>query len=1298
MASRAVPGENSKPRGFVLRTVLCFGLGAAAASVVAQDRNVVPVDRSIKSERGRSGLCHATSPGGPGLPPADKPYCTPCLCKTSPCYAANGNFFTDATDLQVPAVGGPLVASRHYDSARPVDGAAGVGWSSSMAIRLFYATFVLSPGVYQRQAFIAMEAGTHLQFQENSDGVTYVAGAGHRDILVKNGDGSFDLTPQQSRTRYHFSSSGALQSFVDANGNSRTYTYDANGRLQRVADDAGSGRYLDVFFGPDGRISTVRDSTGRQEQYLYNTGGNLTSATDPAGRITTYQYTTTTNGSLMTAILDHWGRTVMSVGYDANARVLHLLDGGRNFTYTYAVASVPNRTAKIDDSLGGYGWVFTFDANGLITDRQGIYIGTNSGFGGIKHTDFNPDATVQQVVDEVGIKTYYTYDSSGRVLTVTRDYQGALAVRFEYSYDPSFADKVTAIHPVDPATGQPNTDWQGWEYDYYQAGSPSPGSLFHVYRKRSDGTSDTLATYVYDTHGRVTSQVNATGGTTDYEYDGTGNLWHVTGPANNDLLQRPVTTYLYDSAGRVTSVSDPLGHITTYTYDAVDRVLTVTLPKPSPASPLTFTTTYAYDSYNSQTGLLSTSVTDPNGRTTSQGYDAWGQLIKSTDAAGGLTTYIYTNGPLTSILDANGNLTSYTYDVLGRLIQTTFPDAAIERYTYNDDATLQTKFKGVVGVGNEYDSLKRVSTSKTQNFGNRFFHYTGQKLTSVDYFTTNVATYTYDSSYRLSGDTQVGIGTIAYTYNADDSRASYSVTGGPTASFTYYPDGSLNTIQWSPAAGLFKYQYRLNGQYSSLAFPNGLSRAYSYDDQGRLAQVSNVDPVGGNIATYAYGYDLNYTTGAYTMLGQRVSQTATVPSQGLNNHLTKYEYDPLYQLAKSTYPNVAPFNGEIDSWTYDAIGNRLTNTVNGSTQNYTYQKITGNSNNWQRLLSDGSNSYTYDANGDTASKSGPGGNFTFGWYDDGHLWAIAGAVTSSYSYDHQGRRTSKTVSSVTTNYLYDGQNLIQELGATPADYLFGPGIDEPLAMSRSGQVYYHSTDALGSVVAITNAAGTIQNSYLFDAWGQTRTQTGSLANPFTYTAREQGEAGSLFYRARYYSPAVGRFLSEDPLRTRSSPYAYVESDPIASRDPLGLYTYRDFVTFSNDAVAGSWTQFQTFIKLEHRCFACHFGNQWRLTFDLSVHTNIHLAKGAGGCTIAAEMNHVTIFDAYAHYALDRVKPYEAMPYNSEADCEAAAARGTAAFYQTFGTGLWRHTLVQGTEELYHNFVNPCPILSPFVPY
>jgi len=1024
-----------------------------------------------------------------------------------------------------------------------------------MATYLFAA-----PSTYQQVAYVLLPDGARLSFQANGDG-TFTPPLGRFDSLVRNPDTTWELTLQRSRTKLRFGTDGALTSIADDYGNTQTLTYDGNGRVQRVADSSGSGRYIDVIWGPDGRISTVRDHTARQVQFFYNAQGAMTSVVDAASRTTTYAYWTGRFSPLLSQVTDNWGRVVTTITYDAANRTATYTDRGETYTYTYNNNWGGNTsTTRKTDSTGYYYWVYPYIAGGLITDRPLMPLNSP-----MTHTDYYADGSIQQVTDIVGVKTYYTYNAQGNVASVTRDYQGLLAVRFDYAYDAVVPEKVTSITPRNPATGQLDPNWQGWAYDYYQPGSAAPSALFHVYRVRNDGvTLDTLTTYIYDTHGRVTRATSATGGATDYAYDASGNLFTVTSPSNNDAGTRPVTTYGYDSVGRVTSVTDALGHATTYGYDNLDRVTSVTLPKPSISSTLVFTTTYSYDNYDSLSGLLFTNVTDPNGILTKQGYDAFGQLNRAVDGLGNTTTYVYTKGLLTSITDANGNVTSYTYDGGHRLIQTTFPDGATETYEYTNDGLVNLRRdRRYVTQHYYYDNLKRLTQKSNGWLVNIDYTYVGQKLTQVADSTVSPAethTLAYDASFRLSSETQATRGTLTYTYNPDDTVATFTVQGGPTATYAYYPSGALNTIVWSPVTGQVKYAYTLTGQYQTTTFPNGQTRSYTYDDQGRLLQLANAHPTAGNLATYAYGYDYNYTTGAYTRLGQRVSMTATVPSQGLNNHLTKYEYDPAYQLTKATYPNVTPFNGEIDSWTYDAIGNRLTNTVNAVTQTYTYQKITGNPNNWQRLTSDSVNSYTYDGNGNTATKTG----YTFGWDAENRIASISGGVTASYKYDYQGRRSSKTVGATST-YLYRNLDLVQETGATPADYLFGPGIDEPIAMSRGGQIYYYGVDALGSVGLVTNSSGVVQDKYLFDAWGATRSQTEAIANPFVYTAREKAEAGSLFYRARYYSPGLGRLLSEDPIdshyidqgsrpiaRPKDQLYVYAVNNPIKWLDATGL--------------------------------------------------------------------------------------------------------------------------------------------------
>ena len=128
-------------------------------------------------------------------------------------------------------------------------------------------------------------------------------------------------------------------------------------------------------------------------------------------------------------------------------------------------------------------------------------------------------------------------------------------------------------------------------------------------------------------------------------------------------------------------------------------------------------------------------------------------------------------------------------------------------------------------------------------------------------------------------------------------------------------------------------------------------------------------------------------------------------------------------------------------------------------------------------------------------------------------------------------------------------------GATQSTYVQGSLVDEPLAMLSSSLVSYHEADALGSITSLSNAAGVLVQTYSNDSFGNTTAATGSLTNPFRFTAREfDSETNIVYYRARYFDSITGRFITEDPLRFRAAAnfYPYVGNDPVDLYDPLGL--------------------------------------------------------------------------------------------------------------------------------------------------
>lgn len=149
-----------------------------------------------------------------------------------------------------------------------------------------------------------------------------------------------------------------------------------------------------------------------------------------------------------------------------------------------------------------------------------------------------------------------------------------------------------------------------------------------------------------------------------------------------------------------------------------------------------------------------------------------------------------------------------------------------------------------------------------------------------------------------------------------------------------------------------------------------------------------------------------------------------------------------------------------------------------------------------------------------------------------------------------------------------------------ADYLFGPSIDDALAVSVAGSVSYYDVDGLNSVSALNDSAGMVSDIYVFDVWGAVRTQTSSMPSAFSFTAREFGDVdGQVYFRARYHDSGTARFLSEDPeamerghfrfnerayyttsrdsLPSRSAvislpmKYRYALNDPVNLRDPDG---------------------------------------------------------------------------------------------------------------------------------------------------
>ncbi len=239
-----------------------------------------------------------------------------------------------------------------------------------------------------------------------------------------------------------------------------------------------------------------------------------------------------------------------------------------------------------------------------------------------------------------------------------------------------------------------------------------------------------------------------------------------------------------------------------------------------------------------------------------------------------------------------------------------------------------------------------------------------------------------------------------------------------------------------------------------------------------------------------------------------------------------------------------------ESYTFDPVGNRLSSL---GVSPY-------NNNASNQLTSTPSTTYTYDNNGNTATKVDSTGTAQYFWDFENRLTSVTlpgSGGTVTFKYDPFGRRIYKSSSSGTSIYAYDGDNLIEETnssGGAVARYAQTENVDEPLAMLRSSTTSYYHADGLGSVTSLSNGAGALAQTYGYDSFGKQTSSSGSLTNPFRYTARESDtETGLYYYRARYYDQNAGRFLSEDPLGfdAGSNFYDYAANEPTMYDDPLG---------------------------------------------------------------------------------------------------------------------------------------------------
>ncbi len=283
----------------------------------------------------------------------------------------------------------------------------------------------------------------------------------------------------------------------------------------------------------------------------------------------------------------------------------------------------------------------------------------------------------------------------------------------------------------------------------------------------------------------------------------------------------------------------------------------------------------------------------------------------------------------------------------------------------------------------------------------------------------------------------------------------------------------------------------------------------------------------------------------YDALGRRT--VLTLPNQVS----TEYHYDAASRLTALIYRNALGFLGGL-SYQYDTAGNRI--SVGGSwartllpepVPSATYDPA-------NRQLGFGPSSMTFDDNGNLLTQTDSSGTIAYVWDARNRLAMLTSPpMNASFAYDALGRRAQRMVSSLLTQYHYDGRDVVRELDAAgDASYLRTHAVDEPLVRSDAvGRIQYLA-DALGSTMALTNPTGISTTTYAYEPYGRTVVD-GPTINSVQYTGRENDATGLYYYRTRYYHPGLRRFLSEDAI-PRANPYVYVANNPVRFVDPFGL--------------------------------------------------------------------------------------------------------------------------------------------------
>lgn len=902
-----------------------------------------------------------------------------------------------------------------------------------------------------------------------------------------------------------------------------TYTSLPNGLVSGVSNGSVQWTYQ-VIKSPSTVTTTITAPLGRTRQIVVNKGtGTLTSDKDGLGRIRSYQYdaysrivrTTMPEGDYVTYTYDVRGNTT---------ETRHVAKAGSGLADLVATASYP---ASCANRLTCNQPLWVTDARGFVTDFT--YDGTHGGL----LTATRPAATTGAVRPQ----TRFTYSamSANYKQTVGGALQAGPAI-YRVTSTSICATLATCAGGADEIRA--NISFGG------------SNNLLPVYAKAGSGNGVLVATtqFTYDTIGNtltIDGPLPGVADTTRVRYDAARQRIGVIGPdpdGAGPLKFRAVrTTYDLDGLpvtieqGTVTSQSDPDWALfsslqqATLTYDSMTRLTKTTLQ----AGATTYNVTqYSYDAGNrldcvadrmnpavfaslpSSACTLGTTGSFGADRISQQIYDNADYVTQLKTAVGtpaqqNAMTATYTqNGRQATYVDANGNLTTFEYDGFDRAKKIRYPSAAngavssttdYEESTFDASSNvIQERRRDGALIANTFDRLGRLTLSDAPGVADDVsmtYDLLRRALTS----TRNAQTLTsvYDALNRVTS-ASAPLGATSYQYNLAGDRTRLTYPDGFFIDYDVNLVGDVTAIRENGAATgigvLANYAYDDLGRRTVITRGNATASSFTFDTGSRLTQMVH-DLGGGTVA------DQNNTF-AWNPADQQTSRTSSNAS---------YVFQPLPDSTQAYGPNGLNQYATVASlnYTYDGRGN---------------------------LTADGAKTYTYSV--------------------DNEL--VGASIGATLAYDASGRLERTVSGGVTTRFLYDGIDIVGEYngaGTLLRRYVHGPAVDETVVWyegSGTADRRWLVADERGSVVAVTNASGVATAINTYDAFGLPGANN---QGRFQYTGQAWlPEVGLYHYKARAYSPGIGRFMQSDPigLAGGSNLYAYVGGDPINWVDPLGL--------------------------------------------------------------------------------------------------------------------------------------------------